>query len=193
MFAFSECALFMDFVVPGETGMVLTGAAAGRIHAPLPTLIGAAALGATLGDSFGYWIGRRYGLRVIRRFAWTRRRVEPQVERGRRFFHRHGGKAVFVGRWVGWVRGVVPLVAGIEEMPFRRFLAWNVAASLLWTATLLSASYYFGRRVEDLVSTITLVVAGVVVAGVALWVVVRRRRRNAPRAAADTAVREPRT
>jgi len=177
--AFAECALFLDLVVPGEAGMVVAGAAAARADVPLPSMIAAAAAGAILGDSVSYAIGRRWGLAVVRRWEPVRRRLEPRVERAEQYFAERGGVAVFLGRFVGVVRGVVPVVAGTARMPYRRFLPWNIAASLVWTGAVMSAGYLLGRNVESLVSRASVVVTGVVVAGVVIWWVVARRRRHA--------------
>jgi membrane-associated protein len=176
--AFAECALFLDLVVPGEAGMVVAGAAAARADVSLPSMIAAAAAGAILGDSVGYAIGRRWGLALVRRWEPVRRRLEPRVERAQEYFADHGGLAVFIGRFVGVVRGVVPVVAGTARMPYRRFLPWNIAASLAWTGAVMSAGYLIGRNVESLVSRASLVVTGVVVVGVVAWWVVARRRRH---------------
>jgi membrane-associated protein len=177
LLAFSECALFLDLVVPGETGMVIAGAAASRADVPLATMIAAAAAGAIVGDSVGYYIGRRWGLAVVHKWAPIRRRVEPGVARAEVFFDRHGGAAVFLGRFVGVVRGVVPVVAGTAGMPYRRFLPWNVLASLVWTSAVISAGYLIGRHIETLVSRASLVVTGIIVIAVATWWVIARRRR----------------
>ncbi|MGH8984349.1 MAG: DedA family protein [Acidimicrobiia bacterium] len=177
--AFAECALFLDLVIPGEAGMVVAGAAAARANVPLPTMIAAAAAGAILGDSVSYFIGRRWGMALTRRWGPLRRRLEPRIERAQGYFADHGGAAVFLGRFVGVVRGVVPVVAGTAGMQYRRFLPWNVAASLVWTSAVVSAGYLIGRHVEAVVSRASLVVTGVVVAGVVMWWVVARRRRQA--------------
>jgi membrane-associated protein len=175
--AFAECALFLDIVVPGETGMVVAGAAGARADASLPLLIGAAAAGATIGDSVSYALGRYVGLPLVHRWGWARRRLEPKVEQGHAYFQRRGGAAVFLGRFVGFIRGVVPFVAGTARMPYRRFLAWNVAASICWTGLVISAGYLLGRNIETLVDNIALVVAIAVVVGFGGWLLYRRARR----------------
>ncbi|MGH7358569.1 MAG: DedA family protein, partial [Candidatus Rokuibacteriota bacterium] len=78
--AFAECALFLDVVVPGETGMVVAGAAGARAGASLPLLIAAASVGATIGDSASYGLGRFVGLPLVHRWAWARKRLQPKVE-----------------------------------------------------------------------------------------------------------------
>jgi membrane-associated protein len=175
LLAFGECALFMDLVVPGETGMVIAGAAAAKGDYPLPTMIAAACAGAIAGDSLSYAIGRRWGMQVIHRVGPLRRRLEPRVGRARVYFEKRGGAAVFVGRWVGVVRGVVPVVAGTAGMPYRRFVAWNVLASLLWTGVVVSAGYLLGRHIEAVVSRAGLVITVLVAAVLVAWWLVRRR------------------
>lgn len=176
--AFAECALFMDLVVPGEAGMVVAGAAASRADVPLVTMIAAAAIGAAAGDSVSYWMGRRWGVRLIRWWEPLRRRLEPRVERSQAYFTRRGGAAVFLGRFVGAVRGVVPAVAGMSDMPYRRFLPWNVLASIVWTSAVVSAGYVLGRNVEKIVSRASLVITLVVVGAAVAWWLVRRRNRS---------------
>ncbi len=178
LLAFAECALFMDLVVPGEAGMVVAGAAASRADVPLGTMIAAAAIGAIAGDSASYWAGRRWGMALIQRWEPVRRRLEPRVERSRDYFARRGGAAVFLGRFVGAVRGVVPAVAGMSAMPYRRFLPWNVLASIVWTSAVVSAGYLLGRNVEKVVSKASLVIAVVVVAGAVTWWLLRRRSQD---------------
>lgn len=178
LLAFAECALFMDLVVPGEAGMVVAGAAAARADVPLATMIVAATAGAILGDSVSFFVGRRWGMRVVRRWEPIRRRLESRVEQAQAYFEKRGGAAVFLGRFVGAVRGVIPAVAGTAAMPYRRFLPWNALASIVWTTAVVSAGYVLGRNVERVLSKASLVVTGVVLAGVLVWWLLRRRRRQ---------------
>jgi len=179
LLAFSETALFLDLFIPGEAGMVIAGAAGSRAGASLPTMIAAASAGAILGDSVSYLIGRRWGMRLIRRWGPVRRRLEPRAERAHAFFERRGGAAVFLGRFVGVVRGVIPAVAGMAEMPYRRFLAWNVLASVTWTGAVVSVGYLLGRNVEKVVSRVGLAITlAVVAAFVAVWWYRRQRARR---------------
>lgn len=176
LLAFGETAFLTDLIVPGEIGMVVVGAAGARIDEPLPTLILAAAFGAALGDSIGWLLGRTVAPKVIQRFAWTRKHLQPKVERAHAYFERRGGAAIFFGRFVGALRSVVSLVAGMSGMPYRRFLPWNIAASLVWAGAVVSVGYFFGRNVKSLVSEVSLIIAGVVVVGALVtWLVLRRR------------------
>ena len=177
--AFAETAIGLDIVVPGEAGMVVAGAAGHEGGSPLALLVAAAAAGATAGDCVSYGVGRRFGMRLLDRWDLTRRRVRPAAERAHDHFARHGGRAVFAARWVGALRAVVPVVAGTAGMPFLRFLAWNVAASLTWATAVVSLGYYAGPRIADVVDRVGgWLSAAVVALVVAVWVLRRRRRRN---------------
>jgi membrane-associated protein len=179
---FGESAIALDLVVPGEAGMVFIGAAA-HGNAPLPIVIAAGAVGAVTGDSFGYFLGRRWGTSVLYRWTWLRQRTEPSIERSRAYFAQRGGGAVFLARWVGALRAVMPVVAGISKMPFRRFLAWDVPAAILWTSAVISVGFYFGDSIADVIDRIGLVVSLVVVALlVAAFAVGRRIRAGAKKA-----------
>jgi membrane-associated protein len=175
---FGESAIALDLVVPGEAGMVFIGAAARDGDASLPLVIAAGAVGAMAGDTFGYFVGRRWGTRVLYRWPWLRRRVKPSVERSRDYFARRGGLAVFAARWVGALRAVMAVVAGLSKMPFSRFLAWDVPAAILWTSVVVSAGYYFGDAIAGVVDRIGLVVSLVVVALLVTAFVVRNRLRS---------------
>lgn len=176
--AFGETAVFLDFIVPGEVGMVVAGAAAERTGAPLLTMILAAAIGATLGDTASYFIGRRWGRPLLCRYPAVRERMEPKLARAESWFDDRGGWAVFFGRFVGALRAVVPLTAGIGRMPYRRFLPWNIAASLAWGGVTVTLGYFVGERIASLVDRAGWAISGVVVVAVLAWFLVRRARRS---------------
>jgi membrane-associated protein len=90
---------------------------------------------------------------------------------------------VFLGRWVGALRAVVPIVVGAAGMPLRRFLPWNVLASVTWATTVVSIGYVFGRHIGPSVERVGLAISAVVVTALALrwW----RRRRRASTESAD--------
>jgi membrane protein DedA with SNARE-associated domain len=134
-----------------------------------------AAIGATAGDTVSYAIGRRWGLPLLKRWRLSRRLV-PKAEEAQGWFDRHGGRAVFVGRWIGALRAIVPVVAGTARMPFGRFLAWNVLASLTWAGAAVTLGYLFGNAAARAVERAGIwVYVGVAVAAAAWWIVRRRR------------------
>lgn len=176
--AFGETAMFMDLLVPGEVGMVVVGAAAAEGGEPVVAVVACAALGAVCGDTASYGLGRRYGRGLIHRFALTRRRLEPVVDDAERHFAEHGGRSVFVARFVGALRAVVPFVAGIGRLRFRTFLAWNLVASVLWAGLVVSLGAWLGRGIADRVDQVGTGISVVALALVGLWWFRRRRRRR---------------
>ncbi|MGQ0825348.1 MAG: DedA family protein [Actinomycetota bacterium] len=176
---FGESAVGLDFIVPGEVGMVFMGAAAREGDVTLVAVILVGAFGAIAGDCTGFFLGRRYGGVVVHRWSWVAKRLEPSIARADEYFAKRGGWAVFGARWVGALRALVPVVAGTAAMPFRRFIVWEVPASLLWTATVVCVGYYAGDDIAEVVDRIglwtSLAIVGLLVVGVTL------RRRLRPR------------
>lgn len=177
--AYGETAVFLDLIVPGEVGMVVVGASAAAGDIPLVPVIAAAAIGATLGDSTSYALGRFAGRPLLCRWEPVRRRISPKIERAEDQFARRGGALVFLARFVGALRALAPLVAGIEHMPFRRFLAWNVAASIVWASLTVTLGYAFGDEIGSFVDRGGWVLSIVLVLGFVGWWLWRRRRGTA--------------
>jgi membrane protein DedA with SNARE-associated domain len=174
-----EASVFLGLVVPGETLTIAAGflVSAGILEL-VPTILTAAA-GATLGDSIGYELGRRLGrpwlVRYGRRFGFDERRLD----RIDTLFVRHGGKAVVVARFVGFVRALAPFVAGAARMPYPRFLLFNVIGAWLWAIGLVTLGYVLGASwwiAERWVGRVGLI-AAVVVLTVA-WLSLRWARRQ---------------
>lgn len=132
---FGESFVLLGLLVPGTAIMVAAGALipGGALH-PVPLLIGGIA-GAVLGDAVSYWLGRYFGHAAAN--TWPLARYPEIMSRGYVFFHRHGGKSIFIGRFFGPVRAVIPLIAGIMEMPAGRFWLANIASALIWAPALL--------------------------------------------------------
>jgi membrane protein DedA with SNARE-associated domain len=123
----------------------------------------------------GYAIGARGGMRLIRRFGARMRIDEEKVDRARRFFARRGLLAVFLCRFIGFVRIFVPMVAGVARMPFGRFLAANVSGAIVSSACYAALGWFFGHDLPALEHhlTETTVVGVVLIVG---WLLLRRRR-----------------
>jgi membrane protein DedA with SNARE-associated domain len=165
--------------VPGETALVAAGVLASRGSFSIAAVIAVAAVGAILGDNVGYWIGRIYGRKLFLRFG----RLEAVLPRAERFFHRHGGKAVFLARFIAGLRVTGAWMAGISHMPWWRFLVWNALGGVVWATAVGLVAYYLGRAAADLISEYGLIGGGVAVGlavllaiGVHLW---RRRMEEA--------------
>ena len=126
----------MGLPVPGETTLVTAALVAGTGHGlHIGVVVAAAALGAIAGDSAGYWIGRRWGHALLVRYGPLVRIDAARLRLGQYLFARHGGKVVFFGRFVALLRVLAAFLAGVNCMPWPRFLLFNVlaiGALMLW-------------------------------------------------------------
>ena len=156
--AAAESALFIGLVVPGETVLLVAGVLAARGQGHLVPYMVAAVAGAVAGDSIGYELGRHFGPR-LRRSALGRRIGEERWERAERYLRENGGRAIFFARWILVVRAIVPALAGQAHMPYRRFLAWNVAGAIPLCVLHVGVGYLAGRSYEQ-VSVISTSVTG---------------------------------
>ena len=144
--AFSESLVVLGLVMPGAMLLFGAGALVGAGAIPLWPVMIAAALGAMAGDGLSYWLGRHYKAEL--RTVWPFRAYPTLVTRGVEFFHRHGGKSVAMARFVGPLRAIVPAVAGMLEMPVRRYVAINVLASVAWSPAYLLPGVAFGTSLQ---------------------------------------------
>ena len=168
---FAEDAIFVGFVVPGETAAVLGGVAASQKHAALPVMIAVVIVAAIAGDSVGYEIGRHVGPRVLASRP-LRRRAE-RLDRAREFLARRGGTAVLLGRFVAFFRAVMPALAGTVRMRYPLFLAFNAAGGLLWGAGVVMLGYLAGNSYATVERTFgrdaAIAAAGLVVIALVVW------------------------
>lgn len=132
--------------VPGETSLLIAGAFAATGQLALPGVIAAAAAGAILGDTAGYWVGRTSGLRLVRRHGRLVRFDERKLAQAEAFFERHGEKTVFLGRFVPVGRIFSALIAGISQMRYSRFLFWNATGGIVWASIMGTLGYFFGQQ-----------------------------------------------
>jgi len=158
---FTETGLLVGFFLPGDSLLVTAGlvAAAGGLDIwPLNGLLMAAAIA---GDSVGYYIGARTGPRIFTRekscfFA------REHLIRTKRFYERHGGKTIVLARFIPIIRTFAPVVAGVGQMAYGRFLFFNVFGGIGWVASMTWAGYLLGRSFPNIDRHIHLVVAVVV-------------------------------
>ncbi|MEQ1652343.1 MAG: VTT domain-containing protein [Hyphomicrobium sp.] len=140
--ALTESLAFVGLFVPGALIMFGAGAVVAAGSLDLWSTLAWAAAGAIAGDTGSYWLGRRYRAELPNR--WPFRRYPALLEKGTAFFHRHGGMSIFMGRFVGPVRPVIPAVAGMLGMPPARFYAANILSALGWAPTYILPGVVFG-------------------------------------------------
>jgi len=136
----------MGLPLPGETVLVVAALYAATHHdTSIAGVIASAAAGAIVGDNLGYWIGREFGYRLLLRYGAYIGLSHERIKLGQFLFLRHGGKVVFFGRFIPILRILAGILAGMNRMPWRRFLLANAAGALLWSVVLGTSAYAFGR------------------------------------------------
>jgi len=139
--------------LPGETALIAAAILAARGHYSIVSVIAVAASAAIIGDNVGYWIGRTGGRALLERWGPIRRYAEKVLPPGERFFKQHGGKTVFIGRFVAVLRVTAAWLAGLTHMTWWRFFLWNAAGGIVWATGVSLLAYYFGKAAADAVQT----------------------------------------
>jgi membrane protein DedA with SNARE-associated domain len=178
---FAEAALFVGFILPGETAAVVGGVLAGAGSVNLEAMMVVVVFSAIVGDSVGYIVGRAAGPWLLDRRPL---RGRAAVDRTKDLLERRGGPAVFIGRFVTFARAVVPGLAGMSGLRYRTFLAYNALGGLLWGVGYTLLGYLVGRsftRIVSDLSTASLVLIGAAVFAGIVYLLIRRRsqRRDA--------------
>jgi undecaprenyl-diphosphatase len=168
-----ESSAFVGFLFPGEIGVLLGGVLASQHKVGLVAVLVAATAGAIIGDSVGYEVGKRWGRRMLQGTVGRLLRTD-HLDRAERYLQTRGGRAVFFGRFTAALRVLVPGMAGISGLRYRRFLAYNAAGGLVWATVFVLAGYLAGdswRHVEHVAGRASVVLlllivltAGIVVA-----------------------------
>ena len=178
---FLEASVFLGFVFPGETALVLGGVLASQGRLSVGGVIALAILGAITGDSVGYAVGRRFGpgLQSSRLGQLV---GDKRWRASETFLRRRGGPAVFLGRFTALLRALVPSAAGVAKLPYRTFAIWNALGGSVWAAGFVIAGYLAGesyKKVEGYLGRGALVLTAVVVLALVVVRLVRRRRATA--------------
>lgn len=171
--AFFETGAFVGLIAPGETFLIFGGVVAGQGTISLVALIAIVWTCAVLGDLASFYAGRRLGRAFLIKHGPKVQITEERIKTVEAFFDRHGGKAIFLGRFVGLVRAVNPFLAGSSGMPLKRFLPYDVVGAGAWATMLLVLGYVFWQSFDRVLhyaeqGTLALGVVIVVVAG-AIW------------------------
>lgn len=153
LLVFAEDAVFVGFVIPGETAAVLAGVGAGLDHVPLFAAILVVVTAAIVGDSVGYEVGKLWLGPALERLRFLDRH-RHRINQAQDFLRRRGGTAVFLGRFTAFFRAMMPALAGASEMAYRKFLFWNALGGVVWGSLFVTLGYLAGdsyHRIEKLV------------------------------------------
>lgn len=187
---YAESGILLGLVFPGDSLLFTAGllASQNKFGLNIFLIAGGAFVGAVLGAQTGYWLGKRFGPALFRR-PDSRIFKQEYVDKSKEYFDRYGGKTVIIGRFVPFVRTLVPMLAGIGEMDLRSFALFNVAGALLWAAGVSVAGYFLGKTIPN-VDRYLLPIIGVIilVSVVPPLLEIRRQRRIA---SAEAPVLEP--
>jgi membrane protein DedA with SNARE-associated domain len=171
-FAFAETGAFVGLVVPGETVMLLGGAVAGQGAIDIYLLIAIAWFSAWAGDTTSFFLGRRLGREFVMRHGPRFGISHERFERVEDYFSRHGGKTIFIGRFISLIRAFAPFIAGSSGMRYRAFVPYSILGTGLWASAHILIGYFFSRSIETgakyagkgafLLGTLIVVVGGTV-------------------------------
>ncbi|WP_427888272.1 DedA family protein [Kribbella sp. GL6] len=185
----------MGVPLPGETTLIAAALLASQHHLKIEFVIVAAALGAIVGDSIGYFIGRKAGRGLFERLGRRFHHFsEERIVRAEKYFHKYGVWTVFFGRFVALLRIFAGPMAGMLRMHYPRFLAANAAGGIAWATTIGVVAYKIGDNADKIFGRVSVgALIAIAVLAVGLYVVhkVRKRRReqaeSAPAAAVESA------
>ncbi|MDQ6686285.1 MAG: DedA family protein [Actinomycetota bacterium] len=177
LLVFAEDAIFVGFVIPGESAAVVAGVAAALGHVPLWAAIVVVVAAAIIGDTVGYEVGRHVlGPKVLHR-GWLRKHRE-RIESAQDVLRRRGGIAVFLGRFTAFLRAMMPALAGSARMRYRKFLFWNALGGVIWGTTFVVLGYAAGSSYHVIEAKVGNGVAIGLVVVVVLALVVWRVRKH---------------
>ena len=174
---FAEAAVFVGFVLPGETAVIIGGVLAASGRLALPAVLVLVVTAAVIGDTVGYAVGQRFGPKVLA--SRPLRRHQHRIASAQTFLRERGGWAVFLARFTAFLRAVMPGLAGTARMPYRRFLAFNAAGALVWGVGVGLLGFFAGNSYAAVEKALgrgsAVLVVVIVLVGLLLW---RRHRKK---------------
>ncbi len=144
LIVFAETGLLVGFFLPGDSMLVTAGVFAATGHLNIWLLMGVLVVAAVVGDTVGYWIGRRTGPALFRRPKSLLFNPD-HLRRAHDFYEKHGGKTIILARFMPIVRTFAPVVAGMAAMNYRRFVSFNVIGGFLWVVSMSLIGYFLGQ------------------------------------------------
>ncbi|HPS21445.1 MAG TPA: DedA family protein [Candidatus Paceibacterota bacterium] len=148
LFIFAESGLFFGFFLPGDSLLFTAGILASAGHFNIAFLFFGAFICAFLGDTVGYWFGKKVGPRIFTKpnsFFWNKKNIEKTAN----FFEKHGDKTITLARFVPIVRTFAPIMAGVGQMKYKKFFFWNILGGLVWTGSMTFGGYFLGSYIDN--------------------------------------------
>jgi membrane-associated protein len=174
---FAETGLFIGFFLPGDSLLFTAGLLCGinLFHIHIFMLVSGLCISAILGNIAGYWFGRRAGQSLFKRddsIIFKKRYVDLT----RAFYARHGSKALVLGRFLPIIRTFAPILAGVIQVDFRRFMFYNIIGSVAWVFSLTLTGYFLGQQFPWMINYLKYVIIALII--ITLIPVVRAYRKE---------------
>jgi membrane-associated protein len=145
---FAETGLAVGFFLPGDSLLVVAGLFAATGQLDVAVLLSSLFVAAVVGDAVGYYTGAKMGPRLFRRQKSLLFRPS-HLQRAHDFYEKYGGKTIIIARFVPIVRTFAPIVAGAAQMPYRKFVLFNVVGGFLWVFSMVLSGYFLGTLLRD--------------------------------------------
>jgi membrane-associated protein len=180
LIVFIETGFFVGFFLPGDSLLITAGIFAAADVIPLKWLLAPVMLCAIVGDQIGYWVGRKLGPALYKKDNSLLFR-RSHLQRAHEFYEKYGGRAVILARFVPIVRTFCPPVTGAAQMPYSRYLIFDIFGGILWVGTMILGGFFLGRSVPNIGSRIHYVIIVVALVSVLPAIIgVLRARKPAP-------------
>lgn len=177
LLVFAEAAVLLGFVFPGETAAILGGVLASKGGVTLAGITITVILCAIVGDSVGYWVGDKWGRKLLQ--LGPLRKRQKGLDTALEQLKRRGALAVFLGRFTAFLRAVIPGLAGLSRMPYRIFLPANALGGVVWGLLYVFLGYFVGQRVEKATGIASDVLLGLILLLIIVLVIRHWRRDKA--------------
>ena len=166
--------------LPGEAALIAASIYAGATaHLQIGLVIASAAVGAIVGDNIGFWAGRRFGKTLLVRYGPLINVSATRLKVGEYLFQQHGGKIVFYGRFVAFLRIFAAVLAGANDFGWRPFLIYNAAGGLVWAILVGLGAYTFGNAVHNVAGPLGCAALTIAIAAmVMLWRLARQHEKR---------------
>lgn len=145
---FAESGLFFGFFLPGDSLLIVIGLLASQNILNIQLLIPLLAIAAISGDSVGYWFGKKMGPRIFKKDN-SLLFDKNHLVRASEYYKEHGGKTIILARFLPVIRTFAPIVAGVGNMDYKKFLTYNIVGGIGWTAGMLLFGYFLGNVIPD--------------------------------------------
>lgn len=181
---FGEAGVFIGFVLPGETSVLLGGFLASTHHLNIIVLCALVVICAIVGDTVGYEVGKHFGPKVLE--LRPLRKHRSRLQSAQDMLSRRGGPAVLLGRFTAFFRAVMPGLAGLSGMRYPTFLMWNALGGFIWGIGYCLIGYFAGSSYQVVAQKLgtdsAIAIGAIIVVGIVVFVVRRKRREKAEEA-----------